>query len=517
MPETPSYLLLALPEILSLVGLLAAVVAGVREGRRENGNASEGNDFPRDRWLYVFGFLLFCAVVAILPVQHGLLNSAQPFSSFRFFPLNSDTQQSGLLIVDAPAILFKGGIALAALAALIAGLFGRLSERVRSSPRFLTGLFGTVFGAFLLAGANDLLIAWGGIELLVLAARVAGGEERSAGKFYRFGFFFSALSLFGLLLFYGMFGTTEVFAIAQTISARNVETVPANGLLIASLFLFIGFLVRIGTGLAEIVWGGRVASLPFLSLFSLIAAAGYALLSRLIVGVFPPDIQGMEIGTLVIVFGGVIGIACGLLAVGADNLYRSLCYAAGAHLGVALLPLASRSTFGFTSGTVYLAIHLGLTLAVVAGIGRMKGTEGGMIEELRGTFSPKRGGDLFTGILLLALAGFPFTGGFLSRFFLLDSLLESEESLLLSLLCGVAVSILLLYAYGRTLHALYFPALQNSDRRSARKKGDYPATIKERLVDVVPGIVGALAIVIGFPGGFRVLWNLFRSWLSGGG
>lgn len=507
----PSTIVPAIPELLALAGLAVALA-----GERMRGGKRAGKE-KRTRGDILFRLsaaLLFAAVPAAVLLSRPLAGPAGSFGALRYLPLDADGA-GGLLVLDPPALLFKGMIALIGLVAVVSGFSGGEGRRP-----FLPGLFGAAFAAFLIAGANDLLILWGGTELLALAARSAAASDPCAGrKFYRSGAFFSSLSLFGLLLFYGLFGTTELFALAGTLSARNVETVPANGLLIALLFLLGGMLARIGAALAEVSAGRRADSLPFFSLFVLATVAGYALVVRLVVGVFPPDVSGIEIGRLTAVIGSVIGIGCGLLAAGEDDPGRRIRYAAAAHVGMAILPLAVRSTFGFTAGITYLGIHLLLSLAV------MPGVTGGERSVTFGDKMSSRGGrDLFTGVLLLALAGFPFTGGFLSRFFLLDSVLESDPSPLLPLVSGAIVSILLLYAYGRGLHALYFAegfaaraAGRHPDAAPVDGEPAYRSSVAERVGGAVVGLCGVSAILCGFPGGFRIVWNFLRSWLSGAG
>lgn len=498
----PSTIVPAIPELLALAGLAVALA-----GERMRGGERDGKE-KRTRGDILFRLsaaLLFAAVPAAVLLSRPLAGPAGSFGALRYLPLDADGA-GGLLVLDPPALLFKGMIALVGLIAVVSGFSGGEEAGRR---RFLPGLFGAAFAAFLIAGANDLLILWGGTELLALAARSAAASGPRAGrKFYGSGAFFSSFSLFGLLLLYGLFGTTELFSLAGTLSARNVETVPANGLLIALLFLLGGMLARIGAALAEVSAGRRADSLPFFSLFVLAAVAGYALVVRLVVGVFPPDVSGIEIGRLTAVIGSVIGIGCGLLAAGEDNPGRRIRYAAAAHVGMAILPLAVRSTFGFTAGITYLGIHLLLSLAALPGVagGERSVTSVGRI-------SSRRGRDLLTGVLLLALAGFPFTGGFLSRFFLLDSILESDPSPLLPLVSGAIVSILLLYAYGRGLHALYFA--EGFAARAAQPA--YPPSMRERIGGAVVGLCGVSAILCGFPGGFRIVWNFLRAWLSGAG
>lgn len=526
-----SYSILVLPELLMLGGLAAVGLVGLggfgfgkRGGKGERGgtNEGEGRGIPPGLGpaFGIGGILLFTAILALLPLQHRVVDAAGTFGILRFLPFASATATGGgLLILDTPGIFFSGVIAVAMVAAVLAAVLGH-DIRTNAALQFFAGLFGVAFAGFLLAGANDLLVLWCGIEVLVLASRTAASAAAAPGRApYRIGPLFSALSLFGVLLFYGLFGTTELFGIAGVLSARNVETVPVNGLLIAALFLLLGSLARIGLGVAELLWGKRSFSLLFLSLFVAMSLAGYAVVSRLSVGLFPPDLNGIEIGTLLVVLGSLTALCCALLAAGADDVYRGLCCAAGAHIGTAILPLASRSTFGFTAGTAYLAVHLALTLAVAFGMQHMPGagqpTVAGLSarRSLRGTMSAVT---LFTGFLLLALAGIPFTAGFLSRFFLFNSLLQSEQAGLFALGSGAAVSILLLYTYGRGLFALYFHTSGKETRETLRQGpdgGSQPVELRERLAGIFLGLCVLPAILLGFPGGFRLFWNLMRSWL----
>ena len=117
-------------------------------------------------------------------------------------------------------------------------------------------------GGVVMAGANDLIVLFLGIEILSIAVYVLVAlhlrkieSQEAAIKYFLLGAFSSAFLLYGIALVYGAVGTTNLIGIRNSL---------ANSLLIEDGMLMIGFaLMLVGLGF-------KVAAFPFHSWLSLI-------------------------------------------------------------------------------------------------------------------------------------------------------------------------------------------------------------------------------------------------------
>ncbi len=97
-----------------------------------------------------------------------------------------------------------------------------LEPRGLPMAEFTATLLFAISGAMLLAGAQDLLILFIGLELLVLPGYMLAGFAKRDGlstegaiKYFLLGSFSSAILLFGLAFVFGYTGTTSIKAIAD--------------------------------------------------------------------------------------------------------------------------------------------------------------------------------------------------------------------------------------------------------------------------------------------------------------
>ena len=91
---------------------------------------------------------------------------------------------------------------------------------------FCATLLFALSGGMLLAGGQDLLILFVGLELLVLPGYILAGFAKRDGlstegaiKYFLLGSFSSAILLFGLAFVFGYTGSTQVTAISEALTA----------------------------------------------------------------------------------------------------------------------------------------------------------------------------------------------------------------------------------------------------------------------------------------------------------
>ncbi len=180
-------------------------------------------------------------------------------------------------------VLVGAGVVMTALVAHSA-----LDRYEMAPPEFAALLLASAAGAVVMAGANDLIVLFLGLEslsialyvLIALAGRRASARE-SAMKYFVLGAFSSAFFLYGIALVYGSTGSTNLSGIGGFLFGSIRET---DYLLLAGIALL---LVGLGFKVAAVpfhFWAPDVyegAPSPVTGYLASIAkAAGFAALAR---------------------------------------------------------------------------------------------------------------------------------------------------------------------------------------------------------------------------------------------
>jgi NADH-quinone oxidoreductase subunit N len=145
-----------------------------------------------------------------------------------------------------------------------------------------------------------------------------------------------------------------------------------------------------------------------------------------------------------------------LIALAQDNVKRMLAYSSIAHAGYLLVGVVAGSALGRSASLLYLAVYAVMTLGAFAVIGVVAGAE-----DSRGGLADYRGlgwrrpllGALLV-VFLLSLAGFPPTGGFIGKLYLLVAAVEAGHVTLAVVL--VLTSFVSYYYYLRVIWKMYF-------------------------------------------------------------
>ncbi len=318
-----------------------------------------------------------------------------------------------------------------------------LEPRGMPMGEFTATLLFAISGAMLLAGAQDLLILFIGLELLVLPGYILAGFAKHDGlstegavKYFLLGSFSSAILLFGLAFVFGYTGTTRIDQIASQLGAvvSGMATLP----------------VGLAMGLALIVTGGafKIAAVPFhywtpdayqgsptpvtgyLSVGPKVAA--FALLLRLLVEALGPI--RADWGVLLGVLAVVTMTVGNLSALGQDNIKRMLGYSSIAHTGYIMVGLTvfamsddpSVQADGIQGVLFYAAAYTFMNLgafACVAALQRRPGVTS-QISSFAGLGrrAPLLGAAMT--LFLLSLVGIPPTAGFFGKAVIILSAVE---------------------------------------------------------------------------------------------
>ncbi len=366
----------------------------------------------------------------------------------------------GMLRLDSAGFLFR---MLFLTGAALTVLFAMESEILREKGEFYILLLVSTLGMCLMSSATDLIMLYLAIEttsipLYILAGFVTVDQKsvESGIKYLLFGAMTSAVMLFGFSFLYGFTGTTNIAAIAQSISQQVSGSPDKPVFFIAALVLvLVGFGFKISAvpfhfWAPDVYEGSPTPVAGFLSTAS--KAAGFAVLLRVLFGAFP---NLATIWTLLIAILATASMFVGnLLALAQRNIKRLLAYSSIAQAGYILIGVAANSQFGASGAVYYLLAYLVTNLAafgIVTVVGRSLGSD--EISAYAGLSRRSPGLALALLAALLSLGGIPPFAGFFGTLLVFGSAIQ--QGMLWLALVGIANSIIGLYYYLMVLKVIY--------------------------------------------------------------
>ena len=417
------------------------------------------------------------------------------------------------LLVDRFAIyfwyLFLAG---AAVAILSSGHYLDVEDEHHGEYYVLILL--SVAGMMCMAAGIDIVLIFVGLELMAISTYVLVGflrrdrrSNEAALKYMLLGAFSSGIFAYGLSLFYGIAGGTNLALIARAVSAQN----PHNPVVvIALLTTMTGLLFKIAAvpfhQWAPDAYEGAPTSVTGFISVSVKAASWAMLLRILLYGLWPLR----SVYTPVIV---VVAIAtmtgANFAALTQSNTKRLLAYSSIAHVGYMLLAFVAMGTSqigspgfldGFKGILIYLLVYTFMNLgafAVVTSL-RQRNVIGDELDDMAGLYRRAPVEAALMLLFLISLAGIPPAAGFLGKYYIFLSLIESGHYGLASL--GVIYSVFGLYYYLRIANAILM--------REPMEAGRLPISLGMRCA---VGVTALATIVIGvYPEPFirGVNWSL---------
>ena len=345
-------------------------------------------------------------------------------------------------------LVFMAG---AAITALLAIEWDTISKR----GEFYILLVFSTLGMNLMSGAGNLVMLFLSIETASIPLYAMAGfmkeddKSTEAGfKYLLFGAMTSAVMLYGFSLLYGFSGTTDLYALADAFV--EFPSVP----LFASLALvLVGFgfkvsMVPFHFWAPDVYEGAPTPVTGFLSTAS--KAAGFAVLIRVLIGVFPLADWQMPIAIL-----SAVTMTLGnLVALWQTNIKRMLAYSSIAHAGYILMAVAAGSDFGVNSMLYYIITYL-LTNLAAFGFVIVYYHQAGSDEIKDYAGLSRRNAGLAFGMLFtfLSLGGIPPLGGFFAKVLVFSAAVQAN--LVWLAVVGVLNAVIGLYYYLNVLKVVY--------------------------------------------------------------
>ena len=367
---------------------------------------------------------------------------------------------AGSLVVDRFAIYFFYLFLIGAAIAILMSM-RYLEIEQENHGEFYALLLFSVVGMMCMAAGFDIVLLFIGLELMAISTYVLVGflrrDKRSneaALKYLLLGAFSSGLFAYGLSLFYGVSGSTNLAYIArslqQIVAARPHDPIVAFALLTTTVgLLFKVAAVPFHQWAPDAYEGAPTSVTGFMSVA--VKAAGWALLLRIFLFGLGP-LRSMYVPLLIIV--SIITMTVGnLAAISQNNLKRLLAYSSIAHVGYMLLGLVAsdgvNNSTGIMAIMIYLLVYTFMNLGAFAVITslRRRNIIGDDIDDISGLYFKAPVEAMLMLAFLLSLAGIPPLAGFWGKYFIFLSLIQTGHYALAAV--AVLYAVVGLYYYMR--------------------------------------------------------------------
>ncbi len=467
------FLIALLPEIiLSLWGMLVLVV-GVWKKEDEDG-PSAGD----------LGFLSLVGIVLAAGANGWLYGVTQ-------------TGGDGMILVDRFRLFANWIFLLAGALSILISLAYVTRQRLQAAETYGLMLFAIV-GMMIMGGTQNLIIIFLGLEIMSVGiyalAAMNRRDRRSAEaglKYFLLGAFSTGFFLYGIALLYGATGSTDVGVMYRAI----LEGATVGPLLLFGIaFLAIGFGFKVAAVPFHMwtpdVYEGAPAPITAFMATGVKAAAFVAFLRVFLVG-----FGGMYETWYPILWwlAAITMVVANLIALVQSNVKRMLAYSSIAHGGYLLVALVAANEMASAAMLFYLLVY---TLMNIGAFGIVisvahQGEDRLQVEDYAGFGWQQPLLGVFLTVFLLSLAGFPGTGGFMGKIFLLQGAVDSDLWTLAIILVMATV-----FSYWYYLRVVWYMWMKEA--ANAESHGSVVASVPMRVALVT---AAALILYLGvFPG-----------------
>jgi NADH-quinone oxidoreductase subunit N len=352
---------------------------------------------------------------------------------------------------------------------------------------FFAILLFSVFGMMTLAHANELITAFIALEIASIGIYIlVGYNEKNVKsseamlKYIILGALAATFFILGAALIYGSIGSTYIGDIA--IFIKNNPTVDINMIIVGLVFMLIMILFKIGavpfhSWVVDVYHGAPFPVTMFMAATFKIAL--FAILLRIYLVDFVPIYEVISPILGVIVVLTLIGGS--FLAISQHNLKRMLAGSSIVHGGYLLIAVSSIGLGGEFASPAIVFYLISYFISAVGAFGILSFIAANKKKKL--TFEHFKGfayerpylAAMMT-IFMLSLAGFPSTMGFLGKFYIFLSAIESGQIMLAAL--GIAIAFISVYYYFKLIALMYFYP-------SAEQKQKFPFNISSVFITLM--------------------------------
>jgi len=338
---------------------------------------------------------------------------------------------------------------------ILAAMYYLESKKIERNEFYVILLL-AIAGMIFISSSNDLISIFISLEIFSIALYVLVSFEKvskksieGATKYFILGTFSAAILLYGIILIYGVVGSTNIMDL-KNISATNVEQKVmlyiGTGLILAGLAFKIS-LVPFHMWTPDAYEGAPTVITAFMAAATKTAA--FTVLIRVFIMNFNPNFISLEWIIWVL---SVITMTVGnLIALSQENIKRLLAYSSIAHAGyisVGLVPSTSKSDLA--SVMYYLLVYAVMNIGAFLVVAYLESGESFLkVEHYKGLGFKNAWLAIALTWFLLCLAGLPPTSGFIAKYYVFLS--AAKKGYYLLVVISVLNSVLAAYYYLRVI------------------------------------------------------------------
>jgi NADH-quinone oxidoreductase subunit N len=322
-------------------------------------------------------------------------------------------------------------------------------------------IFFSLCGISVLSSYNNLLMLFLGIEIMSIPLYILTGSDKrnlksneASLKYFLMGAFSTGLMLMGIALMYGGTGTFSLEVSRSEVGLyKGVSFLEIVGL----LFLMVSMAFKVSAApfhfwTPDVYDGAPSVFTSFMA--TIVKVAGFIAFLKLC------DVRMTATATAIdwqLLF-AIIIIATllfgNITAVFQQSVKRMLAYSSIAQAGFMVFALFSLNDYAHKGLLMYAAAYSLATIGLFAVLVKMKDAT---FEGYNGLAKTQPVLAATNAIFLLSLAGIPLTGGFLAKYYMLASVVETGDYLWL-VVVAVLFAAVSVYYYFRVIQAMYFKA-----------------------------------------------------------
>jgi len=406
-----------LPEILLCIWGMGVLVAGV-SGKHAAAVKDESGD-PSFSGSADLGWIALTGVLAAA-IANGWLYGVH------------EVGNTAMVAID-HFRLFANWIFLVAAALTILISFAYVYRQRLQAGEFYGLILLASAGMMFMAGARDLIVVFLGLEVMsvsVYALTAFNRRDRKSAeaglKYFLLGAFATGFFLYGIALVYGATGSTNIAAIGVSV-AEGTASPRLLSFGIALLVIGFGFKVSavpFHMWTPDVYEGAPAPVTAFMS--ASVKAAAFVAFLRVFVVAF--DAAHTFWYPIMWWLAAITMVGANIMALAQTNVKRMLAYSSIAHAGYLLVAITAANESAAAGLLFYLLVYTLMNIgafAVVIGVAQ-QGEEKLQIEDYAGFGWRQPLVGVALTIFLLSLAGFPGTGGFMGKMYLLQGAADSQ-------------------------------------------------------------------------------------------
>jgi NADH-quinone oxidoreductase subunit N len=339
-------------------------------------------------------------------------------------------------------------------------LTGKDIERVGNYvAEYFILIFFVLCGVSILSSYNNLLMLFLGIEILSIPLYILTGSDKrnlksneASLKYFLMGAFSTGLMLMGIALMYGGTGTFSLDVVrTETSLYKGVSFLEIIGL----LFLMVSMSFKVSAApfhfwTPDVYDGAPGVFTSFMATIVKVAAfIAFLKLCYLRMTATSSAIDWKLLFAVIIISTLLFG---NITAVFQQSVKRMLAYSSIAQAGFMFFALFSLNDYANKGLLIYSAAYCLATIGIFSVLVKMKDVT---FEGYNGLAKTQPVLAATNTIFLLSLAGIPLTAGFLAKYYMLASVIQTGHYTWLVVL-AVLFAAVSVYYYFRVIQAMYF-------------------------------------------------------------